>query len=274
MVSHVLGAGRHVDFASVLQDCDAVIVFGGDGTMHSVAPYASASECPVYHVPLGTENLFAREFRMSTDAARLRTALEAWSVVEVDYGRCNGLPFVIMCSVGPDASVIHRLAAERAGAISRVSYAPHVLRETLKPTIPVLTIDADGKRVVDGRRGVVIVANSRQYALRLDPARRASMTDGLLDVVFLPGASAAAVLMWGVRAMLRSIREGSSAVHALAENVFIESQGEPAPAQLDGEAPVAREPGIEHPAARTPLRIDIVRHALPVLTPPRRGGPR
>jgi diacylglycerol kinase family enzyme len=269
-----IGTDGESNVHPAISSCDAVVVFGGDGTMHSIAPIAAAAEKPVYHVPLGTENLFAREFRMSRDVARLRAAIDAWSVVEVDYGRCNGLPFLIMCSVGPDSSVIHRLAAERVGAISRSTYAPHVVRETLRPTIPTLDVEADGRLIVDGRRGIVIVANSRQYALRMDPARMASMTDGLLDVVFLPCTNSLKILTWGVRAFLRSIRDGSNAVHTRAESVQIHSGDTPAPVQVDGEAPGSGERVGDHPAAWTPLRIDIVKHALPVLAPPRPGRPR
>lgn len=257
-----------VEQAIARADADALVIFGGDGTVHGLAPAAAAAELPLYHVPLGTENLFAREFGMDRRPETMLRALQGRHVVEVDLARCNGLPFLIMCSVGPDAAVIHRLAAERTGSINRLSYAPHVLREALAPSIPTLTVEVDGQPIVNARRGLLLVANSRQYALRMDPAHRASITDGLLDVLFLPSQSTARLLWWGARALIRSLALTSGAVHAQGQRVVVTSE-ERCPAQLDGEAPGVREGDAAHPSAWTPLRIDIVPHALPVLAPTR-----
>jgi diacylglycerol kinase family enzyme len=257
-----------VEQAIARADANALVIFGGDGTVHGLAPAAAAAELPLYHVPLGTENLFAREFGMDRRPETMLNAFQGHHVVEVDFARCNGLPFLIMCSVGPDAAVIHRLAAERTGSINRLSYTPHVLREALAPSIPTLTVEVDGEPVIDKRRGLLLVANSRQYALRMDPAHRASMTDGLLDILFLPCNSTARLIWWGARALVRSLGLTAGAVHARGERVLVTSE-ERCPAQLDGEAPGVREGDVQHPSAWTPLRIDIVPHALPVLTPTR-----
>ena len=50
----------------------ALIVVGGDGTVHATLPFLARTGLPVYHAPLGTENLFARQFGMSRDPQRVR----------------------------------------------------------------------------------------------------------------------------------------------------------------------------------------------------------
>ncbi len=77
-----------------------------------------------------------------------------------------------------------------------------MLRQWLRLDPPRLTIEADGKVVASDVRGLAILANSRQYAIRLDPARRARMDDGLVDLVILPCSGRMSLLGWLIRAAL------------------------------------------------------------------------
>ena len=221
--------------AGPLANADALIVLGGDGTLHSAIDAAIHAAKPVYQVPLGTENLFAREFGMDERPETLLRALEARTIVEVDAATCNGRSFVLMLSVGPDASVIHRLERSRVGSISHLSYVRPVIAEAVDPTLAHLTVEVDGREVVKHQRGLLVVANSRQYALRIDPARRAEMDDGQLDVVFFPGDSRIDLIGWALTARLGTHLRSENLVYERGSRVRITSPTE-APVQLDGEA--------------------------------------
>ncbi len=169
---------------------DVLCVLGGDGTIHHVLADLIDSRAALYHYPLGTENLIAREFRHRASAAALLRAIDVCQTHTIDLGACGGELFAIMASVGPDASIIHRVHARRRGRITHASYLLPVLREIARPCLPRIWLRVDGQEEVDGRRGTVIVANCRRYGFRLDPAPDAQMDDGLLDAVFLPVSSA------------------------------------------------------------------------------------
>jgi diacylglycerol kinase (ATP) len=238
---------------------DAVVVVGGDGTLHYLLPDLAASLTPVYHVPAGTENLFAREFGMTPDAEALQAALRQKRVRQVDLASADDRCFVLMASVGPDAGVIHRLHAARSRAAGHLMYVRPVLQEFVRPHLPRVRVVVDGEPVVDGRRGVVVVANSRQYARRLNPACEADMSDGLLDVVFLPAHSSASVLAWGGRCARRAQFIGGRAVFVRGREVEVTSH-QRAPWQCDGEAGGWLGPG-------DPLRLAVQPGALRVLCP-------
>lgn len=247
---------------------DALIVLGGDGTVHSAADAAIAAGTPVYQFPMGTENLFAREFRMDRRPATLLRALEQRRIQDVDVASCNGKTFLLMCSVGPDAAVIHRLARVRSGKISHLSYLRPIIQETLAPTMAPMTVTVDGRRIVEGRRGLVVVANSRQYALRVDPARRASMDDGLLDVVFFPARTPWGIVKWMIRSRFDAHRAHADLIYEHGASIRIESAGRALPVQLDGEAPGIHGPKSEPaPSAETPVSMTIAPRRLRVLTP-------
>jgi diacylglycerol kinase family enzyme len=194
----------------------------------------------VYHLAMGTENLFAREFGMDRLPETLERAMAGGRVVEVDGGWVRvgigdqGSPFVLMCSMGPDASVIRRLDERRDGPISHLTYVRPVAAEVLGPWLPRVTVEVDGEKVVEGRKGMVVVANSRQYALRIDPAHRASMSDGLLDVVFFPAGSGVSAFVALVRSKLR--RHSRSVVYRQGREVRVCAEESKRPAlQIDGE---------------------------------------
>lgn len=213
-----------------------VVIVGGDGTVHHQLPALSGSGAALWHAPLGTENLFAREFGMTLDSAALLRAIERGEIATIDGATINGRWFAIMAGVGPDSSIVARVAAARTGPIRKLSYLGPSIAEFHRPNLPVMSIDVDGRRVVDARRGFVVVANSRQYGGRINPARGALMDDGLLDVVFFPCSSRVRALSWTVGC--RVGRQGASrwlvSEHATSAVVTIEeSQG--AKLQLDGE---------------------------------------
>jgi diacylglycerol kinase family enzyme len=272
----------HQRLAAELAGAGALLLAGGDGTVHKTLDDSLAAGVPVYHVPCGNENLFAREFGMKCDAELLRRAVADGKTTRVDVGVAQELGdhagpaqhFLLMCGIGPDAGVVERLTALRTKAVGHAAYIEPVLREILSPRLPRLIVEVDGRRVVDGRRGSLIIANSRHYGFRLDPAERASMTDGRLDVVFLPCGTSLGALWWCLRLRLgwrrrgRGYWEGSDiSVHALDEAVY----------QLDGDAPRWRLAGSPEQKRRTHLpggsedglrlRITVRPAALPVLVP-------
>jgi diacylglycerol kinase family enzyme len=163
-----------------------------------------------------------------------------------------------MCSVGCDAGVIGRMAARREGSIGHLSYLGPMLSEAWSPSLSPMTISVDGRTVVEGRRGLAVIANSRQYALRVDPALRASVSDGLLDVVFFPGASSAEMLLWVLRSRLRRHVRSRRLEYRTGRSVVVTDHGGALPTQLDGEA-----------AARTQgeIAISVEPGALAVLLP-------
>jgi len=223
---------------ALLEWAQAVVIVGGDGTLHHTLPALVRTPRPVYHAAMGTENLFAREFGHVPDAKRVAAAVSRGETRTIDIaslavpgGKAPPTLFAIMASVGPDASIIHRLSGARSGPIRHASYVRPFLRELVSPRVPVVSVSIDGRVIVDGRSGMVVVANMRQYALRLDPAPSADPADGLLDVVFIPGRSLPAIVL-----VLGAWRLGgrSEVIAARGRSVELGTSGD-ACLQLDGE---------------------------------------
>lgn len=259
---------------------DGLIVIGGDGTVHSCAKAAASTSTPLYHFPTGTENLFAREFGMDRRIETLRAAIENLKHHElsgvpmprIDLAKCNGRSFLLMASVGIDANIVHRLCRRRTGRISHLSYAPHILAELAQPYSRPLSITVDGVKLVERRRGMVVVANCRQYAMRMDPARRADMSDGKLDVVFFPASHWSLLALWLLRSRFGRHLRSKSLAYRSGKVVRIESHGGEMVYQLDGEAPAAITEQSGQPAT-TPMMLSIEPQVVPVMVPSRIARP-
>jgi len=244
---------------SSLESHDLLLVIGGDGAARLAAGPASRTGTPLYCYPLGTENLFAREMGYDRSEARLLRSLERFEVRRVDQGTAGDRTFLLMASQGLDACMVRDLARARRGGISHLSYVAPLLRQLVGWRAPRLTILVDDQPVVREKRGFVVVGNSRHYAVRLDPAKRASMTDGRLDVVFFPCRSGATALAWWMACRFRWHIKGERVPYHRGSRVRVHA--DPAhPYQLDGDDPGATSPASE-------LSLGVRAGAVPVLVP-------
>jgi diacylglycerol kinase family enzyme len=154
----------------------------------------------------------------------------------------------------------------RNGAITRIAYAGPILRELHRPTVAPLTVSTDGKVLIREQPGMLIIANARTYAAGIDPGRRASTSDGLLDVVFFPGRSGFRLATWVLASRARMHIGRRGLVYQTARSIHVSSET-PLPWQLDGESPPNADPGAPG-ALTTSLSIEVRPGVLPVLAPP------
>lgn len=214
---------------------ERAIVVGGDGTLRRAAASLGEAGIPFLHAPLGTENLFARMLSLPREPEDIAELAVRGGIRKIDAGRTPFGPFTIMVSVGFDAEVIHDLHARRHGPIRHASYIGPILRTTLKRKWPRVSIEVDGKKVVEQRRGLAIVANFSGYAFGMDPARDAQPDDGQLDAVFLPTSSITRTLLWAWRSRRGVAVDHPAAVVTRGHRVTLSGPDKMA-LQLDGDA--------------------------------------
>lgn len=219
-----------------LVDVDVLMVAGGDGAVRLAAGSAAGAGVPIHHLPLGTENLFARQHGGSRTVDEAIAALARGRVREVDLARIrtatDDADFTIMASLGIDAAIVHDLAARRGGAISHLSYVGPVVRQGLAWEPPAISIAPDGGPWRELGRGLLVVANAAVYALGIDPARGADPADGLLDAAFLPCEGAVDALATALRLLAGG--EVADAVRMPVRSARIRARPA-APWQVDGD---------------------------------------
>lgn len=238
----------------------AAVVVGGDGTVRSLAARLAGSGVPLAVVPTGTENLAARAFGFRCGAARLADAIATGAHRAIDLGEV-AVPgraahaFVVMASAGFDADVVALVQAARTGPISHRSYLGPIVRAVVGWRAPWIDVRPGEPRGgaparADAFAGTIVVANARQYALGMDPARDADPSDGALDAVALPARGGRAMLGWVARCMWPgplppTSRLGRAPAWSVAFDrpVPIQADGDPIPGGPAPEAVVRVRPG-------------------------------
>lgn len=245
----------------VLEDASTMLVVGGDGTVRMVADAAVRTRTPLWQVPCGTENLLARSLGMNSDFASIEQALRRNQSRYLDMARANGTTCLLMASAGLDADVVHDLASRRGRSIRHWHYLPCIARQLIRWRPLPMTLHMDGRTVRTEEPGWCIVCNCREYGGRFNPAPDADMTDGLLDVVFLPASSRWQAVRWMSRTRRGSHLQEPGAFHGQARQVQLDF-GVEAPWQVDGDRP----PEAASPITRR-VEISLEPACLPVLLP-------
>jgi diacylglycerol kinase family enzyme len=90
-----------------------VVAFGGDGTVNEAANGLAGTDTPVFALPGGATNVFARTLGIPNDVVdateHLLRIADDFQPRRVDTGLVNGRHFVFASGIGLDASVVERV---------------------------------------------------------------------------------------------------------------------------------------------------------------------
>jgi diacylglycerol kinase (ATP) len=141
-----------------------VVAAGGDGTIAEVANGLLGSATALGVIPLGTANVLAKEYRLSTSPRAIANALAyrrtalLWPGVARLEGREH--VFVQMVGVGFDGAVVHGLQPLLKRAIGRGAYVWQSVWESVAYGFPKLHLTVDGKAY---EAASVVVSKGRLY---------------------------------------------------------------------------------------------------------------
>jgi diacylglycerol kinase (ATP) len=175
---------------------DAVLIFGGDGSIHRQLTAAVESQVPVLCVATGSGNDFARALGLG----KVARAVDAWKkfcasggnvssvdVAEITLAAQKSL-YCCVAGAGLDSEVnrrANRLPAWLRGHGGYVLSLPVALAGFDFPEIRIELFDADGRSCLQERATMVSFANAPSYGHGMRIAPRARLDDGKLDVCFV-----------------------------------------------------------------------------------------
>lgn len=220
---------------------DCVVTLGGDGTIRAVveglASKFAENSPPIAVLAMGTANLVSRHLALPWDERqgldRLIDAVDAGNTRSVDLPLANGKPFLLMCSVGFDAQVVHEVAARRRGPITKLDYVPAFARSVLGFRSDAIQVRADGRKVFGPAPAFVVVANAAEYGTGFSMNPTATSDDGVLDLTIFDASERKHLMATAFHAVTNRITEGAAVFRTAKE---IDITGDAAPAQIDGEA--------------------------------------
>ncbi len=163
------------------QGVNAILLVGGDGTVHQALPALIETNLPFGFLPCGRGNDFARNIGASLNLKNNCYLPSPPSLFQCDFPKINHIPFVSIAYVGFDAEV-NRLANGGKGYFGgTLGYIVCVLKalKNFKPFEIEMIIDHKSLRE---RVMMVTIANGPFYGGGMKIAPQATMNDGVLDI--------------------------------------------------------------------------------------------
>ena len=282
---HAIELARH--YAAL--GFNAVVAVGGDGTVNEVASGLRGTNTALGVIPIGSGNGFARHLGTPLRVTNAIEALNHMTPVRCDYGLANDHPFFVTCGTGFDASISEEF--QKAGARGLRTYVQQIVKHifsyqpehyTLQysPTKVVsnsspkvgevarsdggvwTTAGAfspqDGLSTLEGDAFLITFANCNQWGNAAVIAPKASIQDGLLDVVVCSPFPLILAPGLALSLFTKTIDQGLY-VSSLKTRQLTLHRDAPAPFHLDGD-PIQMG---------TDIHIRVVEDGLWVLAPKR-----
>lgn len=173
------------DATRIAAECAAcgdygVVACGGDGTVNEVACGLVNTQTALGILPAGSGNGLARHIGVPADIYEALKILEQNHIESCDYGIAGDRPFFCAFGMGFDAAVTRRYSTKRRRGLN--SYLKSAIEEIATYNPAIYEISVNGEVVVD-RAFLVAVCNASQYGNNAFIAPKASIKDGLLDVI-------------------------------------------------------------------------------------------
>jgi len=259
-------------------EADAIVIFGGDGTMHRHLPQLVKLQLPVLVVPSGSGNDFARALKLRG----VRDSLAAWrkfsspgnNVREIDLGlitpvadkNCAGeapaeLGHLFCCvgGVGLDAEIARRANLLPRWLRGHGGYVLSLLPALLKfaPVSASISFFARNAFVSAPFRRIMVAAfaNAPTYGGGMKIAPRAELDDGRLDICIVGDINKSALFCLFPTIYFGRHLRIPQVEYCQTERLRIETKN-PTAVYADGEY-----------VCRTPVEVSVVPKALRVIVP-------
>lgn len=247
---------------------DAVVAFGGDGTVNEAANGLAGSDTPLTCLPGGSNNVVCKILGISGDLVdateHLLLLADTWGTRRVDLGRVGDRWFTFAAGVGLDASVVE-LVDRHPGLKGRFGpwyFAQAAVSTFLRGYVvrpPQIDVDVHDETL----RGVsAFLQNAHPYTYfgrrPVDVAEGAELDSGDLAGAVLERASPIDVPTIAWRALSQRARVGRHrrvSTFAGATEIRIRSADDrPVPVQVDGDY-IGEATAVEVAVAPGTLRV-------------------
>jgi diacylglycerol kinase (ATP) len=237
-----------------------VIICGGDGTINKIAAHLCGSKVNIGIVPMGSGNGLAFAAGIPRDPSRAMDIIFGGKSSYIDAFHINDQFSCMLCGLGFDAQVAHDFAKQNTRGLA--TYIRQTIRNFFasKPYRFILHVN---DKKIESEAFFISVANSNQFGNNVKIAPKASLNDGLLDVVVVSKMSKLRL----VYTLLKQIRFGrvlpvvntkrTKGVYYFQTDAVNIQNPDGAPFHIDGEPSITA----------TSFDIRIIRDALMLIQP-------
>ncbi len=159
-----------------------VVICGGDGTLNAVANALQGVHVNIGIIPIGSGNSLALAAKIPKQTGRALEIIFKGNASPVDAFHINEKFSCALCGIGFDAEVAHEFAKQKTRGLQTYLRISTMKFFKSKPYPFEIKLD---DRIINTDAYFISIANSNQFGNNVTIAPRASLSDGLLDIVIV-----------------------------------------------------------------------------------------
>ena len=178
---------KELTIESMAQNANIIVACGGDGTINEVASCLVNSSIKLGIIPIGSGNGLARNLRISKNIKSSISCIKNGDFLSIDVGKINEEYFFSNLGLGFDAQVIHNY--QKINQYPFYSYLKAVFKTVTTNNNSSIFKIQHKKETFSVKPFLLFITNSNQMGYNLSLHKRASLTDGQLDLISIPSIS-------------------------------------------------------------------------------------
>jgi YegS/Rv2252/BmrU family lipid kinase len=187
-----------------------VVICGGDGTINQVTAALLGIDVNIGIIPAGSGNGLAFSAKIPKETVRALQIIFNGKSAKIDGFYINNRFGCMLCGIGFDAQVAHDFALDKQRGLA--TYVKQSVKNFVKASPYKFNITIKGE-TFSTEAFFISIANSNQFGNNFTIAPKATLDDGLLDIIIVKKMSKARMLY----AVLQQIRAGK-VVHSDEKN--------------------------------------------------------
>jgi diacylglycerol kinase (ATP) len=243
-----------------------IIVCGGDGTVSSVAAALAGVDVRVGIIPMGSGNGLAFAAGIPKDVGKALEIVFAAKANPIDGFLINGIFSCMLCGIGFDARVAEEFAEQPTRGLQ--TYIRVTMRNFFNArSYPFRFHIPTGKgqeTFFHEEAYFISIANGNQFGNNFTIAPKASLSDGLLDIVVAKKTNRLRFLLSVIRQVLGGYRvtprpgaEGKEKILYFQTSTLVIENPDGAPLHIDGDPK----------ASASEFHISVVPNAIQLIQP-------
>ncbi|MEJ2076825.1 MAG: diacylglycerol kinase family protein [Acidobacteriota bacterium] len=262
LVKRLLDAGFACELAEIqpgrelprikASQCELLVVYGGDGTLHHLLPSALETGLPIGLIPGGTANVLAREIGIPSRIEAAVEILRQGKIREMYLAQTGVQRFLLMAGVGADAYLLQRVPARLKSRLGIFAFWLTGFAKFWSYPLEPFRVGTSEEHFIGT---TAVISNGRFYGRHLLLAPRASVFEPVLDLCVFRSRGHLRYLayvwasLWGRHVNLPDV--------VYRKTPLVWAEGTPGTmVQMDGE-----------PAGALPRRFQIAPERLQIVCP-------
>ena len=240
--------------ASISENADIIVACGGDGTINEVASCLINTPILLGIIAVGSGNGLASNLKIPKNIDKAMSLIKKQQSLKIDVGKVNETYFFSNMGIGIDAEIISQY--ENMPTRGLITYIKASLKSFKSYKYSKYTYKLADKQTFT-HPFLLFVSNSNEMGNKITITPKASLQDGLLDVIIVPKIGYIKMLIFGLLVLVRKHYLLNEVIYKQLDYLVIDKNDDTQiNMQIDGEF---------YKMKSKTLKISIIKKALNVI---------